>query len=147
MPFPKRPLFARGWRYSFVGAVCALSHYAVMVAVDFLGGHYSAGILAAFLIVTPIGYVLHSRFTFAEPLRFKAFARFAWTIAAATPVAAAMMVLLCSGLDLSVPVATPIAILALFAWNFVTAHWAILPRFSLAAVLGSPASKRTIGAE
>jgi len=134
-----RPLFERGWRYALVGLACALGNYSVMVAVDFAGGHYLLGIVVAALIVTPIGYALHSRFTFAEPFRLKAFARFAGSIAAAYPIAAAMMILLCSGLGLSVPIATPIAILALFLWNFATAHWAILPRFTLGFLLGSTA--------
>lgn len=46
----------------------------------------------------------------------------------AYPISVAMMIVLCSGLSLSVAIATPIATVALFVWNFVAAHWAILPR-------------------
>jgi hypothetical protein len=49
----------------------------------------------------------------------------------AYPISVAMMVVLCSGLGLRVAIATPIATVALFVWNFVAAHWAILPRFYL----------------
>jgi putative flippase GtrA len=103
-----------------------------MLTVDFLGGHYLLGILTGFLIVTPLGYILHSRFTFSEPFSARAFARFVATVIAAYPVATAMLVVLCSGLRLSVAIAYPIAVAAMFAWNFVAAHWAILPRFELA---------------
>ncbi|KQU99875.1 hypothetical protein ASD99_13115 [Mesorhizobium sp. Root695] len=136
----KRPLLERGWRYTLVGLMCAIAHNAIMIVVDQLGGHYLLGILISFLAVTPIGYGLHSRFTFAEPLRLKAFTRFAGGVVAAYPISVAMMVVLCSGFDLSVPIATPIATIALFAWNFAAAHWAILPRLHLypAAVPTAP---------
>ncbi|RWC64487.1 MAG: GtrA family protein [Mesorhizobium sp.] len=127
----KRPLLERGWRYTLVGLMCAIAHNAIMIVVDQLGGHYLLGIMISFLAVTPIGYGLHSRFTFAEPLRLKAFTRFAGGVVAAYPISVAMMVVLCSGFELSVPIATPIATIALFFWNFVAAHWAILPRLHL----------------
>ena len=126
---PKQRLIERGWRYTLVGFVCALANYAVMLAVDFLGGHYLIGILVAFLIVTPLGYALHSWFTFAEPPSRRAFMRFASAIITAYPIASLMLVLLCSGLHLSVAIAMPIATLGMFLWNFLAAQWAILPRF------------------
>lgn len=133
----KRPLLARGWRYTLVGLVCALSNYAIMLVIDFLGGHYLLGTAMAFVTVTPIGYALHSRFTFAEPFSWKAFTRFLGGAAAAYPIAVAMMVFLCSGLKLSVAIATPIATVAMFVWNFAAAHWAILPRFDLVPAIVS----------
>ena len=83
----------------------------------------------AFALVTPIGFLLHSRFTFHEPLRWRAFWRFSAGVASAAPVAFAAMILLCSGLGLHVAIATPIATLIVFLWNFVAAHWAIVPQF------------------
>ena len=127
-----RPLAERGWRYSIVGLICALANYLVMLVVDALGGHYLLGILAGFLIVTPIGYALHAWFTFGEPFSRRGLLRFTASIVAAYPLATALMVILCSGLKLSVAVAYPIAVLGMIAWNFVAARWAILPQFSLA---------------
>lgn len=127
----ERPLLERGWRYTLVGLVCAIAHNAIMIAVDQVGVHYLLGTVISFLAVTPIGYALHSRFTFAEPLRLKAFTRFVGGVATAYPVSVAMMIVLCSGLGLSVAIATPIATVALFVWNFAAAHWAILPRLYL----------------
>jgi len=128
-----------------VGLVCALANYFVMLTVDFLGGHYLLGILVGFLVVTPLGYALHSWFTFSEPFSLRAFFRFAAAVIAAYPVATGMLVILCSGLKLSVAVAYPIAVAGMFAWNFLAAHWAILPRFELAPAIQSRASlaKRT----
>ena len=130
-----RPVMARGWRYTLVGLTCALSNYVVMLAVDYAGGHYLLGTLVSFTIVTPLGYALHSRFTFAESFRLKAFLRFTASVAFTYPVAVAVLALLCSGLGLSVALALPIATCVLFAWNLVAAHWAILSRFQLGRVV------------
>lgn len=137
----KRPLAERGWRYTLVGLVCALANYAIMLAVDFMDGHYLLGTMIAFIVVAPTGYLLHSGFTFAERLSLNGLMRFSAGVAAAYPIAVGMMILLCSGLGLGVAVATPIATVALFAWNFAAAHWAILPRVNLAPAIvlrGSP---------
>ncbi len=130
-PANERPLLERGWRYTLVGAVCAIAHNAIMIAADYVGVHYLLGTVISFVTVTPLGYVLHSRFTFAEPLRWKALMRFVGGVATAYPVSVAMMIVLCSGFGLSVPVATPIGTVALFVWNFIAAHWAIVPRLYL----------------
>jgi putative flippase GtrA len=138
-----RPLVERGWRYTLMGLICAMCNYAIILAVDAAGGHYLLATLIAFVVVTPLGFVLHSRFTFAEPLRWTSFLRFAAGVASAYPLALLSMVVLCSGLKLSVAIAVPIATAVVFLWNFTTAHWAILPRFDLRAIL----PKRKRGAE
>ncbi len=132
-----------------VGLVCAITHNAIMISADLVGVHYLLGSVISFLVVTPLGYVLHSWFTFAESLRLKAFARFVGGVATAYPVSAAMMMVLCSGLGLSVAIATPIATVALFVWNFVAAHWAILPRLYLrsARMPMAPSRPQSIGNE
>lgn len=127
----ERTLAERGWRYTLIGAICALLNYAIMLAVDFLGGHYLLGTVTSFIIVAPTAYVLHSWFTFAEPFRLKAFWRFVGGVASAYPVAIVLMIILCSGLRLSVAIATPVATVAMFAWNFAAAHWSIVPRLGL----------------
>ena len=131
----QRAVVERGWRYTLIGLICALTNYAIMLTVDALGGHYLLALLAGFLVVTPLGFVLHSRFTFAEPLRGRAFMRFAASATAAYPLALAVMVVLCSGFGLSVAIATPIATAILFLWNFTAAHWAILSHFDLRAAI------------
>ena len=97
-----------------------------MLAYDFFGGYYLIGTVIAFVIVTPMAYFLHSRFTFVEPLSLKGLMRFAGGVASAYPVATGLMIILCSGLRLSVAIATPITTVTMFGWNFATAHWTIL---------------------
>lgn len=127
----KRRLVDRTWRYALIGLVCAMLNYAIMLANDAAGGHYLVGTVIAFIAVTPAGYLLHSWFTFAEPLSAKPFMRFVAGIASAYPVATGLMIIFCSGLHLSVAVATPIVTGLMFAWNFAAAHWSILSRVSL----------------
>ena len=125
-----RSLVERGGRYSLVGIVCVLLNYAIIVAANAAGLHYIPAMLLAFALVTPIGFLLHSRFTFREPFRWQALWRFSAGAASAAPLAFAAMILLCSGLSLHVAIATPIATLIVFLWNFIAAHWAIVPQFN-----------------
>lgn len=138
----ERLLLGRGWRYTVIGAVCALANYLVILAVDFSGGDYLLGTVLAFLLVTPLAYALHSRFTFDEPLNFRSLKRFTAGAATAFPVALSVMAILCSGLHLTVAMATPIMTVAMFGWNFAAAHWAILPRFELVPAIISKAAFR-----
>ena len=121
-----RPVFERGWKYTLIGLVCAVSNYVIMLLNDAAGGHYLLGTIIAFVLVTPLAYYLHSSFTFEEPLGSKAFVRFVLGAASSYPVAAGLLALLCSGLHLSVAVAFPIVAVAIFGWNFAAAHWSIL---------------------
>ena len=130
-----RLLIERGRRYTLIGLLCALCNYAIILAVDAVGGHYVLATLIAFMTVTPIGFVLHSRFTFGEPLRWTSFLRFVAGLSSAYPLAVLSMIVLCSGFDLSVAIAAPIATAVVFLWNFTAAHLAILPRFSWRAFL------------
>lgn len=127
-----RRLLDRGWRYTLIGALCAVSNYIIMLAVDAAGGHYLVGTLVAFAIVTPVAYLLHSRFTFAEPFSFRAFSRFVAGGASTYPIAAGTLIILCSGLHFSVAVAAPVAAVFMFGWNFAAAHWSIMPSMRLA---------------
>lgn len=124
-------LHRHGGRYVLIGIACALVNYAILLTVEYLGGHYLLGMLLAFTVVTPLAYVLHSWYTFAKPFDGSAFIRFAAGVAAAYPIALLMMAGLCSGLGLSVAIATPIATVGMFAWNFAAARWAIVPRLNL----------------
>lgn len=123
----ERGLFNRGWRYALIGVFCALANNVLMIGTDMLGGHYLLGTTLAFLIVTPMAYLLHSQFTFDAAISVRALAKFVLGVASAYPIAVIIMAILCSGLKLPVVIAAPIATIALFLWNFVAAHWAIFP--------------------
>lgn len=142
---PQRALAERSWRYSLVAVLCLLLNYLVILGVDWLGAHYLIAMTAAFVAVTPIAFFLHSHFTFREPLRWGAFRRFTAVVASAAPMAFLAMIILCSGFGLHVAIATPIATIAVFLWNFVAVHWAIVPRFSLRSIFSGRASANAPG--
>lgn len=125
------PVAGRTARYTMVGAICALVYNAVMILGDLAGGHYVPMTVLSFGTVTPLGYLLHSRFTFRERLSLRGFLRFASGVAAGFPLSLLSMAILCAGLGLPVVIAAPIATITLLLWNYASAHWAILDRWRL----------------
>lgn len=122
---------AIGWRparYVVVGAVCATVHNLIMILGDMAGLHYLPMNFVSFATVTPLGYWLHSDFTFAEKLSLRAFLRFATGVAAGFPISLLTMAVLCTGFGVPVIIAAPVATIVLFVWNYASAHWAILGR-------------------
>ena len=120
----------RGLRYLLVGATCAGLHNFVMIAADWLGFHYAWATIAAFILVTPFAFWLHSRFTFGAALSWRNLGAFSLGIAAGFPLALTVMAVLCSGLHLAMTLAAPIATVVLFAWNYIAARVAITRRLS-----------------
>ena len=115
-------------RYATVGAACALVHNLVMIGSDLAGVHYLPATLLSFVVVTPLGYALHCRYTFRRGHSTARLLRFLSGVAVGYPISLALMVLFCSGLGLPVAVAAPLATAALFVFNYVAAHWAIVHR-------------------
>ncbi len=129
--FGPYPVAGRTARYTIVGAICALAHNAVMILGDLAGGHYVPMTVLSFGIVTPLGYQLHSRFTFREQLSLRGFLRFASGVTTGFALSLLSMAILCTGLGLPVVLAAPLTTITLFLWNYVSAHWAILERWRL----------------
>jgi putative flippase GtrA len=123
-----RLLFARRGRYLIIACLCAALHNAIMIAGDRSGVGYPVMTLASFLILTPTAYALHTRFTFAEQFSVKRLLRFASGTAVGLPLSLLAMGILCTLLKLPVLVATPIATVALFVWNYASTHMSILGR-------------------
>lgn len=124
-------LLAHGRRYLSVGVVCAITHNLIMIGANLAGLHYFPSTLLSFAVVTPLGYSLHCRFTFRKAYSLDGFLRFMSGIAVGYPLSLGLMVLFCSGLALPVFVAAPLATIALFVFNYVSAHWAIVRRWRL----------------
>jgi putative flippase GtrA len=99
-----------------------------MIGADRLGLHYVLSTVASFSLVTPFGFWLHSRFTFGAPLSWRNLGVFALGVAAGFPLSLLAMTILCSGLQLPVMVAAPIATVVLLAWNYLSARFAITAR-------------------
>jgi putative flippase GtrA len=122
-------LVARGRRYLTVGALCALTHNVIMIGSDYAGIHYFPATLLSCAVVTPLGYLLHCRFTFGQARSLAGFLRFAVGIAAAYPLSLGLMVLFCAALGWPVLVAAPLTTILLVVYNYISAHWAIVRRW------------------
>lgn len=120
-----RAFNARPSRYLVGGVICAVLHNVIVIGAAAAGVHYAAALILSFAVVTPIGYLLHSLFTFRCALSGKQFMRFATGVAAGFPVSLAIMLLLCSGLAMPVTLATPIATVLLVIFNYFLSRWAI----------------------
>jgi putative flippase GtrA len=116
---------ARPRRYLLVGLFCAGLNNVVMIAADLAGIHYAAGVVISMIVTGLVGYALHSLYTFERDFAGARLARFAGGLLAGLPVTLALMSLLCDGIGLPVPIAAPIATVALFFFNYAWARWAI----------------------
>jgi putative flippase GtrA len=125
------PFIGQTARYTIVGAICAAATNAVLILGEFAGQHYVLMSFAAFALVTPLGYLLHCRFTFKEPISAVGFLRFASGLVGGFAIYFLLMAVMCSGLSLPVVLAAPITTVLLFIWNYASAHWAILGRRQL----------------
>jgi putative flippase GtrA len=114
-----------------VGAICAVANNAVMILGNLAGVHYVPMTVLSFVLVTPLGYLLHSRFTFRQRRSLRGFGGFASGVATGFPISLLSMAILCTGFGLPVVLAAPIATILLFLWNYASAHWAILGRWRL----------------
>jgi len=116
-------------RFYSVGLLCALLHNAIMIGGDWLGLHYVAASFVSFAIVVPVGYLLHSAWTFPDARRGTvSFARYNLTMALNLPLSLAGMFVLVDLAGLGVPLAAPAVTVMLAAFNFVGGRWALRAR-------------------
>lgn len=115
----------RTTRYTLVGAACAVTYNVIMIAGSRSGADYISLTVLAYLVMTPMAYALHTRFTFAIRRSWQDFTRFAAGVAASIPINFIMIATLCSGLHLSVAVAAPVTTVVMFLWNYASTHWAL----------------------
>ena len=113
-------------RYLVIAACSALSFNAVLIGVHWAGAHYLAALVAAFSVVVVGAYCAHAAFTFEVEFSGRGFARFLGTQLLGFPISLAILAGLIDGLGLPVWIATPIATILLFFYNFISARWAIL---------------------
>lgn len=86
---------------------------------------YPVALILSFCITTPVGYLIHSIFTFEKARSWLRLQRFLLAAIMGFMGSIMLMVLLCTGLRVPVIVATPVATVLLFLWNFTSARWAI----------------------
>jgi putative flippase GtrA len=118
--------FDRIPRYTIVGAACAAIYNGMMIAGDALGVHYAVTTCVAFVIIVVAGYLLHCLWTFSEQLSVRGFARYTGAMLLTLPASLGGMWLLKDVAHLPMWFASPFLTAALFCWNFVATHWAVV---------------------
>jgi len=113
-------------RYTIVGAICAAIYNGMMIAGDALGVHYAVSTGAAFVIIVLTGYTLHCLYTFSEKLSPRGFVRYTAAMLLTLPVSLGGMYLLRDLAHLPMWFDSPFLTGAMFCWNFVVAHWAVV---------------------
>ena len=120
--------FDRIPRYVLVGALCAGLYNLIMIAGDALGVHFVASTVFAFVVNVLVGYTLHCRFTFSEPMTWPGLARYTAAMLLNLPLSIVGIWLLHDVVRLPIWLASPLLTAFLFAWNYVATHWAVVTR-------------------
>jgi putative flippase GtrA len=118
-------LMRRMGRYGQVGILCALLNNAIVIAMDQAGYHYAIGVIAGFVVVMVVGYMLHCSYTFGVRASSGGWLRFATANLSGFPLSMGSMYVLCDRVGLSASIAMPIATVCLLFWNYLLAYLVI----------------------
>lgn len=113
--------------YFAVAGICIVLHNGLLIAGDAMGLPLWASVLASFLLVVTVGYVLHGLFTYSQPLTVASFARYGIAMSANIPLAFVIIWLWKNIGGLSMIYAAPIASACMLAINFLLGAWAMIP--------------------
>lgn len=112
-------------RYLVVGAICALLNNIILIGCDAAGLHYAISILLTFVLVLPVSYFVHARWTFRVPPSRLAFSRFIGGSVSSLIVASFAVWLFRGELKLPMLIAAPLATLAMTIYNYLMTRWAV----------------------
>ena len=129
--------FNRIPRYALVGALCAGLYNVIMIAGDALGVNFVASSVFAFVVNVALGYTLHCRFTFSEPMTVRGLARYTAAMLLNLPLSIGGVWLLHGVVRAPMWLASPVVTALLFIWNYVATHWAVVTR-ALSRKKGAP---------
>jgi len=128
-------------RYAVIGALCAALYNVIMIAGDALGVNFVASTTFAFVVNVLVGYVLHCRFTFSEPMSLRGVVRYAAAMLLNLPLSLAGIWLFNGLIRLPMWLASPVVTALLFAWNYVATHWAVVSRVLAGKKTPGPAAR------
>lgn len=121
-------MIARLSRFAYVpvASICLATHNAVMIAADAAGLALFAAVLLSFGCVALLGYALHCRVTFRQPMSLPGLKRYAAAMALNIPLAFVTTWLWKDLLHLPMAIAAPLASVMMLAINYVLSSWAIV---------------------
>lgn len=133
--------------YGAIGAVCACISNFIVIVGSLAGVEYWNAAVLSFVLVTPLGYVLQSRFTFGVGLSARHFVHFAGSVAVGAALFLALIGLFHSAFGVPVWLASPLTTMLMFCWNYAASCWAISSvegEFALGGVITFPHPVQTI---
>lgn len=119
MRHPKKILF------SFISALCMLTHNAIMICLDQLHIALAFCLIVSFIIVTIIGYLGHSTIVFREQLSIKKFLKYISGMLGGIVISVPIIYFWKCGISLPMWIAAPIASICTLMINFFLVRWAI----------------------
>ncbi|MEB4677471.1 GtrA family protein [Enterobacteriaceae bacterium G50] len=117
--------FRTSFAYICVSGICFFGHNAIMILAESLCAALWLAILISFAIIASIGYILHSLFTFKQPLSFLAFGRYTVSMLLNIPLSFVTTWFWYTWLGLPMPAAAPLASICMIILNFLLSRWAI----------------------
>ena len=122
-------------RYLAVGAICALGQNAVIIGGELLGYHYTLTATLGATLFGALGYALHSRFTYDQPLSWRACGRFIIGLGSSYVLAIAILAIFRDILDVPMIITAPVATIIVTIWGFAASRWAIVLRRSSSSTI------------
>lgn len=121
-------ILQRGPRYFAVSAFCLGLSNVILIGADRLGLSSGAGVLLSAALLIPVGFLLQARLTFAVPLNWHAFFRYAAALMLNVPLSWLLLYGLHDVGGLDMLWAAPVSTGLLFLWTYMTSRWALARR-------------------
>jgi putative flippase GtrA len=118
-------LIPTGSRYLVVAAICMITHNLIVIGGDAAGLYMPVAVCISFCVVVLLGFVLHSRYTFAVKGDGRSLLRYTAAMALNLPLNILLLWLLFDLMRWPMIIASPVATLVLLAVNFFASRWAI----------------------
>jgi putative flippase GtrA len=123
-----RRLLATSPRYLAVSGGCFLTSNGLLLGMAAAQIHYVWAVVISNLVMTPLSYLLHLRFTYRVAARPASFWRYALAQAVNMPGNWLLYWIFVTRLGLGMAAATPLVTGTMFLWNFTSSFWAIVLR-------------------
>lgn len=111
--------------YLTISGFCLVAHNIVLILADNFGSPLWLAVLLSFGFVVSIGYLLHSRLTFRQPITIRAFFRYAFAMSANIPLCFVTTGFWSYWIGFPMLIAAPLASGCMLLLNFVFCRWAI----------------------
>jgi putative flippase GtrA len=121
-----KALLASGPRYVAIAAICVVLNNLLLIGLDAIGVHYVLTVITSAILLIPLSYWLHVRFTYRLEGGQHSFWRYAGVQIVNTPVALLLFFLIHDLGGVPMALAAPLITVLMFLYNFGGSFWAIV---------------------